>query len=232
MNGENNNNPRTTRPRELDIPIPLNDKFKKWGWRIDSWFGPRNTGIPGASKFHKGLDFNYKGGGATDYGAPILATHKGTATVDNNTEGQEGRSVTITSPDGTFRTIYMHLSKIIIKDGAQVEEADVIGEMGGSANGKERGREVHLHYTIQKFNTETGKWESFDPTEGKGKSEKNIVDPQKWIKQENTPVSPKTDGEGGSMWDSVKGWFNDMFNNKKSDIKDYVPVNIKTENRV
>lgn len=151
------NNPITNTDINGDIPIPLKDKFKKWGWRIDSWFGPRNTGLAGANKFHKGLDFNYKGGGATDYGAPILATHKGTATVDNNTAGQEGRQVIITSPDRCFRTVYMHLSNVIVKDGAQVGEADVIGEMGGSANGSEREREVHLHYTIQKFNAETGK---------------------------------------------------------------------------
>jgi murein DD-endopeptidase MepM/ murein hydrolase activator NlpD len=224
------NNPISNTDINGDIPIPLRDKFKQWTWRIDSWFGKRNTGLKGASKFHKGLDFNYKGGGATDYGAPVLATHKGTATVDNNTEGQEGRQVIITSPDGSFRTIYMHLSNIIVKDGAQVGEADVIGEMGGSANGKERGREVHLHYTIQKLNAKTGKWEAYDPTEGKGKSEKNIVDPQKWIKEENTPVTPGVQEKSGGFIDGIKDWFNGIFE-KKNDIKDYIPTDPKTENK-
>jgi len=228
------NNPITNSDISGDIPIPLKDKFKKWIWRIDSWFGKRNTGLVGASKFHKGLDFNYEGGGASDLGAPILATHNGSVSVDNSTSGPEGRQVIITSPDGSFRTVYMHLSKIIIKDGVQVGESDVIGEMGGSAYGSERGREVHLHYTIQKFNKKTGNWESYDPTEGKGKSKKNIVDPQKWIKEENATSkenAPTSEKSEGSIWDGVKGWFNGIFD-KKNDIKDYIPADPKNENKV
>lgn len=148
-----------------DRPIPLYDKFKTWGWRIDSWFGPRNTGIAGASTYHKGLDFNFAGGGDTDFGAPILATHDGTAKIDNNPDGKDGRNVKITSPDGKFRTVYMHLSKITIKEG-EVSESDEIGEMGGSANGAEglpKGRQVHLHYTIQRFNEKTKAWDAECP---------------------------------------------------------------------
>ncbi len=163
------------------IPIPLFDKFKQWGWRIDSGFGSRNTGIPGASTFHKGLDFNYAGGGSTDFGASILTTHDGIASVDDNPSGKEGRMVIVTSPDGKFRTRYLHLSNINVKDGQKVSESDIIGEMGGSANGSERGRQVHLHYEIQKLNSKTGKFESIDPTDGNGKNGKKVIDPQKWI---------------------------------------------------
>jgi RHS repeat-associated protein len=162
-------------------PIPLYDKFKKWSWRIDSGFGARNTGLPGASKFHRGLDFNYVGGGDTDYGSSILTTHDGIATVDNDPSGGEGRMVIITSADKKFRTRYFHLSKVTIKDGQEVSESDIIGEMGGSANGKEKGRQVHLHYEIQKINPESGKYESIDPTEGNGKDGNKVIDPQKWI---------------------------------------------------
>ena len=161
-------------------PIPLLAKFKNWVWKIDSWFGPRNTGLKGASTNHKGIDFNYSGGGDTDYGSSILATHDGKVTVaDDNTKGGEGRMVVITSPDGTFRTRYFHLSKINVKEGQEVDESDTIGEMGGSANGKEKGRQVHLHYEIQKLID--GIWTSIDPTGGKGKKANNIVDPQNWI---------------------------------------------------
>jgi len=89
--------------------------------------------------------------------------------------------VIITSADKNFRTRYFHLSKVIIKDGQKVSESDIIGEMGGSANGKEKGRQVHLHYEIQKINPETGKYESIDPTDGNGKDGNRVVDPQKWI---------------------------------------------------
>jgi murein DD-endopeptidase MepM/ murein hydrolase activator NlpD len=172
------------------IPIPLYKTFKKWSLKSpDSWFGPRNTGLKGASKNHKGLDFNYSGGGDTDLGAPILAAHDGIATVDNSTKGGEGRMITITSKDKKVRTRYMHLSNISIEDGAEVSESSVIGEMGGSANGSEKGRAVHLHYQIEILNSETGNYDPIDPTQGKGNKVENILDPQTLIEQD----TPKTE---------------------------------------
>jgi hypothetical protein len=95
----------------------------------------------------------------------------------------------------------MHMSKINIENG-EVKEGQEIGEFGGSANGSESGRTVHLHYQIQRFNDETKKWEQFDPTEGKGKDKKYIVDPQKWIssdeKSEDPSDAPSTGGN--STW--------------------------------
>lgn len=38
-----------------------------------------------------------------------------------------------------------------------------------------------MHYAIEKKNAETGEWEWYNPTEGKGNEGKNIVDPQSWI---------------------------------------------------
>ena len=170
-------------------PIPLLDKFKNWTWKIDSWFGKRNTGLAGASTFHRGIDFNYSGGGNTDLGAPILSTHDGTVTTaKNTTTGGEGRMIIVTSPDGTFRTRYFHLSSVSVEEGQNVNESSVIGEMGGSANGKELGRTAHLHYEIQQQD-ENGDWVSIDPTQGNGNSSSNIVDPQKWIKTNSTNQS-------------------------------------------
>lgn len=63
--------------------IPLHNIFQNWTIKIDSWFGPRDIGKEGASFNHKGLDFNYSGGGDTDLGAPILASHEGFVTVDS-----------------------------------------------------------------------------------------------------------------------------------------------------
>ena len=137
------------------IPIPLYNKYKSWFLKSpDSWFGKRNTGLRDASKFHRGLDFNYSGGGNTDRGATVLATHDGIATVDNSSKGLEGRMVTITSPNGKFRTKYLHLDSINIKDGDSVNESSEIGQMGGSAYGREDGRLVHLHYQIEFLNEE------------------------------------------------------------------------------
>ena len=161
--------------------IPLKKKYKNWTFRVDSWFGRRNieTEEPRASTFHKGLDFNYTGGGNTDYGSPILTTHEGTATIDNDPNGAEGRTVIITSPDGSFRTKYFHLSKINISDGDYVFESDVIGEMGGSAYGKELGRTSHLHYEIQIKDGDN--WVSINPSRTKKNNLEDLYDPQTWI---------------------------------------------------
>ncbi|ADB41247.1 Peptidase M23 [Spirosoma linguale DSM 74] len=168
------------------IPIPVNKLFKGMAYRIDSWFGPRNTGLAYASKFHKGLDINF-GGGRADYGAPVLGTHDGVASVKDNLKGNEGRMVTLTSPDGKFRTKYLHLSSINVEDGQKITEMTQVGEIGGSRIGKEFGGQVHLHYQIERLNEESGKFEPYNPTEGKDRKESNVVDPQSWIqKKEDT----------------------------------------------
>ena len=160
-------------------PIPLADSYKGWYVKVDSWFGHRNTGIPGASKFHQGLDINYSGGGNTDQGSPILATHNGVASVKNDTKGGEGRTVTITASNGKLRTRYFHLESINVANGDVVSESDVIATMGGSGRGKEDAYPSHLHYDIQ-MNID-GNWISIDPTMGMGNDMDNIVDPQKII---------------------------------------------------
>jgi hypothetical protein len=103
--------------------------------------------------------------------------------------------VTVTSPDGSFRTKYLHLSAINVKDGQEISEKDKIGEIGGSRKGEEYGGQVHLHYQIEKKNSETGEYEPYNPTEGKGNKEKNIVDPQSWIKNPSGSTSSSGDSE-------------------------------------
>jgi RHS repeat-associated protein len=168
------------------IPMPVEKFFKNLTHHISSWFGPRNVKTDKlASHFHKGLDINF-GSGSQDFGAKVMATHDGVATIKDNTSGTGGRMVWITSPDGKFRTVYMHLSKITVSEGQEVKEKDAIGEIGGSRMGGELNAPVHLHYQIEKLNPETGKFDKIDPTEGKGRSEDNVVDPQKWITGDDT----------------------------------------------
>ena len=164
-------------------PLPIDRKYNGWTAKVDSWFGPRNTGLQGASTFHKGLDFNYSCGGDGDYGTPIFATHEGFAHLVDNLDGNAGRYVEITSADGTVRTRYMHLSAISVIEGQYVFEADKIGNMGGSGKGSEHRWKSHLHYEIQK--RINGNWKSIDPVEGGEKSLDNILDPQLVIEVDN-----------------------------------------------
>ncbi len=177
------------------IPLPIEKHFKGLSHHIDSWFGRRETGLSYASKYHKGLDLNF-GSGRDDYGAKVMSTHDGIAHVKNSTSGNEGRMVVVTSADGSFRTKYLHLSSINIKEGQKIGEADKIGEIGGSRMGSENGGQVHLHYQIERWNIETGKYEPYNPTEDKGNFEENVVDPQKWVNESSSEISTDTESSG------------------------------------
>jgi RHS repeat-associated protein len=160
---------------------PVQDTYKGQNPRIepDGWYGPRN--IPNGSKFHKGLDINF-GSGSFDYGAPALATHDGKVVgIHETSDGSSGRYIVIQSPDGTFQTSYLHLSDVDVEIGQNIKEGDEIGKVGGSGFGKNLGYGSHMHYSIRVKNAKTGKFDPFNPTEGKGNKNSNIVDPQTWI---------------------------------------------------
>jgi RHS repeat-associated protein len=164
------------------IPWPVHKNFRGLTRKISSWFGPRNVkDNPKATKNHKGLDINF-GGGNDDYGAPVRATHDGKVhQVKDDTKGNGGRKVIIQAEDGSFQTLYFHLSTINVAEGEEVVEGQQIGEIGSSAFDSETGTASHLHYGIRKKNFKTGKMEWHNPTEGNGDEESNIVDPQNWV---------------------------------------------------
>ena len=159
------------------IPWPVPEMFKNWVRRIDSRFGMRTR--RGRTKLHAGIDINFTGGGNTDYGAPVVATHSGKVTVviTSNT-GSAGRYIEITSPDGTFKTRYLHLSSIVVKEDQEISEGQSIGLLGGSGYGLDKstdggitGYVAHLHYEIHRNGV------SINPLDNKG----NPIDPQRWI---------------------------------------------------
>ncbi|MFY0651641.1 MAG: peptidoglycan DD-metalloendopeptidase family protein [Cyclobacteriaceae bacterium] len=195
------------------IPWPVNRSFGDFVRRVSSWFGPRNVANnPDATTDHMGLDINF-GGGTDDYGAPVLATHDGIVhEVKDDTSGNGGRRVVIQAADGSFQTLYFHLSTISVEDGQRVKEGQQIGEIGSSAFDSETGTDSHLHYAIMKKNVTTMQMEWYNPTEGNGNEESNIVDPQSWL---NDPIgdafkSAMQAMEGGN-WGEFYKWI-DEFN--------------------
>lgn len=172
------NNPVYFSDHAGNIPWPVPEAWKNWIIaNLSHW---RTRSRPS----HQGLDVNFSGGGNTDLGAPILATHSGkVAFVKTTTSGGNGREVRIESPDGSFMTRYLHLSSVTVSPGQEISEGQTIGRMGGSAFGQELGRKVHLHYEIHKDNgngfivgkrargnTSVNPWANGQP-----------IDPQKWI---------------------------------------------------
>lgn len=127
------------------MPMPL----RKGSYRISSKFGARNTGIKGASKFHKGIDL------AASKGTPIYASAAGTIKYSGTASGY-GLYVKITH-DGGVETRYGHCSQLLVEKGQKVKAGQLIALVGstGVSSGS------HLHFEIR-INGE-----AVDPLEGK-----------------------------------------------------------------
>ncbi len=110
--------------------------------RISSPQGPRNTGIPGASTNHKGVDIAGVG-----YDTEVLAAKAGVVIVSVHSSSY-GNYVVISHGLGNT-TLYAHMSSRKVKEGDVVTQGQVIGITGstGISSGP------HLHYEI----TENGK---------------------------------------------------------------------------
>lgn len=99
-----------------------------FGWPcngvITSGFGPRNTGIRGASTYHEGIDI------ANSYGTPIYASDGGTVT-HSGWLGGYGYLVIIDHGNG-YQTYYGHNSSLLVKVGDHVYKGQQIARMGST----------------------------------------------------------------------------------------------------
>ena len=105
--------------------------------RITSPFGPRNTGIPGASTNHKGV---YIGG--VGYTTEVHAAKAGTVIVSQRSSSY-GEYVVVSHGSGNT-TLYAHMSSRSVSVGDYVDQGDVLGITGstGISSGP------HLHFEI------------------------------------------------------------------------------------
>ncbi len=105
--------------------------------KINSPMGSRNTGIPGASTNHKGVDI-----GGVFYSSRVLATKAGTVITSKRSSSYGEYVVIYHGPGNT--TLYAHMSQRMVSEGDVVVQGQVIGITGstGIANGP------HLHYEI------------------------------------------------------------------------------------
>ncbi|MBR5616788.1 MAG: peptidoglycan DD-metalloendopeptidase family protein [Oscillospiraceae bacterium] len=105
-------------------------------YRVTSPFGNRDAPTAGASTNHQGIDL-----GAPE-GTPIYASRTGVVTAA--TFGKSaGYYVSINHGDG-FSSIYMHMTRYVVKKGQAVSAGQVIGYVGstGTSTGN------HLHFGI------------------------------------------------------------------------------------
>ena len=103
---------------------------------VTSEFGPRNTGLVGASTFHKGIDLR------APMGSPIYAMQQGTVAGINDKWGK----VILKHPNN-YLSEYAHLSEFGVKPGDIVQKGQRIGSAGKT--GPIPGMAPHLHHTIK-----------------------------------------------------------------------------------
>jgi hypothetical protein len=106
-------------------------------------------------------DFNQASGGASaDFGREILASLQGF--IEVKSDPCAGKIVDIISEDVTrnvkFRSRYMHLSTVGVKNGERVIQGQSIGLCGNMGSCSTAS---HLHYVLQRW--QNGRWESVLP---------------------------------------------------------------------
>jgi murein DD-endopeptidase MepM/ murein hydrolase activator NlpD len=110
---------------------------------ITSYYGPRKTNTPGASKNHKGIDF------AARSGSPVYAPLDGIViSSKDSTPNPCGGFIQL--KHATMGTKFCHLRQLIVKQGDNVKKGQLIGYSGGGATDPMHGdaNGPHLHYEI------------------------------------------------------------------------------------
>ncbi|RDI95068.1 M23 family peptidase [Meiothermus sp. QL-1] len=104
--------------------------------RISSHFGYRRNPFGWGFEFHNGVDFS------APYGSPVQATGAGVV-VEAGWKGPFGLAVVVDHGYG-YRTLYGHLSALLVRPGQRVERGDLLGRVGSTG----RSTGPHLHYTV------------------------------------------------------------------------------------
>lgn len=113
---------------------------------------PNAKGYYNAQKFtknnHLGEDWNGKGGGNTDFDAPIYSVANGYVTFAKNIKGDWGKVIRIThylSENKQVESLYAHCNTFNIKKGDYVSKGNRIGTIGNN----EGQYWAHLHFELR-----------------------------------------------------------------------------------
>ena len=122
-----------TLAREAARPVGYPLRVKTY---IASGFGTRRNPFGRGYEFHDGVDF------PAWYGTPIYATAPGKV-IETGWSNIYGYHVKIDHGFG-YRTLYGHMSKILVKRGQMVKRGQVIGKVGSTG----RSTGPHVHYSV------------------------------------------------------------------------------------
>ncbi len=106
---------------------------------ITSWFGWRKDPFTGSRSYHGGLDIG------SSMGTPIRAAMEGVVSATGYSTST-GNYIIVSHHSG-YSTLYAHLSKISVKQGARVTVSSIIGNVGNT--GYSTG--PHLHFAVSKY---------------------------------------------------------------------------------
>lgn len=148
---------------------------------------------------HPGADFNGRGGGDTDLGAPVYAIADG---VVNHAQDHRvwGNVVTI-DHDGEAESQYAHLHKMMVREGQRVHMGQQIGTIGkgGVSRAFPNGRyRAHLHFEIRKTRVPADEWPSvsMSPSRAAEYIRRTRVDPVLFLQRagalDKLPVASST----------------------------------------
>lgn len=134
---------------------------------------------------HPGVDWNGRGGGDSDLGAPVYGIADGVVTHAQN-HRVWGNVVVIHHPDGRAWSQYGHLHEMRVKVGQTVNMAQQIGSIGkgGTSPQYPKGRyHAHLHFEIRKEDVPADEWPSamMVPSKAAPYIRKTRVDPVKFL---------------------------------------------------
>ncbi len=106
--------------------------------RVSSGFGSRHHPILKRQQFHGGVDY------AAPVGTPVRAVADGVVSFAG-LSGPSGNMVRLRHPGG-YESFYLHLSKILVKNGARVSQSTLVGKVG--TTGRSTG--PHLCFRLKK----------------------------------------------------------------------------------
>ncbi|MGB9880022.1 MAG: M23 family metallopeptidase, partial [Anaerolineae bacterium] len=105
--------------------------------RVTSPFGIRRTYNDGSNGYHGGIDI------AGDAGAPVVAANNGRVALAAPLQ-VHGNAVILDHGWGVY-SAYYHLSEVLVQEGQQVKQGDIIGYLGNT--GLSTG--AHLHWEMR-----------------------------------------------------------------------------------
>ena len=106
---------------------------------VNSNFGYREDPFTGKVRFHHGLDI------AVNIGTKVYAPADGKVKFVGRQSGW-GKVLKIDHVNG-YRTVYAHLSRIVVKPGSKIKRGNLVAESGNSG----RSSGPHLHYEVHKY---------------------------------------------------------------------------------